>query len=138
MLHNPEASLLKFENIVNKLFSHKRMSSSETDRAKQQCESFLNGTVLKNKEKFEGFNSSNSHIDTFLAEFHARNEEFKWFGLFVKLFSFSRMDRARLRGVLMLITRSWLKILRRSLSNAVYYIWSHSVWKHKTPRFQTY
>ena len=85
MLHNPEASLLKFENIVNKLFSHKRMSSSETDRAKQQCESFLNGTVLKNKEKFEGFNSRNSHIDTFLAEFLAINEEFKWFWFVCKI-----------------------------------------------------
>ena len=36
MLHDPEASLLKFENIVDKLFSHKQMSSSEADRAKQQ------------------------------------------------------------------------------------------------------
>ena len=79
MLHDPEASLLKFENIVDKLFSHKRMSSSEADRAKEQYESFLNGTVRKNKEKFEGFNSNNSRNDTFLAKFLARNKEFKWF-----------------------------------------------------------
>ena len=44
----------------------------------------LNGTVLKNREKFDSVNSNNSHIDTFSAEFFARNEEFN--GLFVKLF----------------------------------------------------
>ena len=37
----------------------------------------LNGTVLKNREKFDSVNSNNSHIDTFSAEFFARNEEFK-------------------------------------------------------------
>ena len=84
-LHDPEASLLKFENIVDKLFSHKRMSSSEVDRARQQYESFLNGTVSKNREKFEGFNSNNSRIDTFLAEFLARNKEFKWFWFVCKI-----------------------------------------------------
>ena len=77
MLHNPEASLLKVENIVDKLFRHKRMSSSETDRAKQQYESFLNWTVPKNRKKFESSNSNNSRIDTFFAEFLARNEEFR-------------------------------------------------------------
>ena len=79
MLHNPEASLLKFESIANRLFSHKQISSSEADRAKQQYESFLNETVPKNREKFEGFNSNKSCIVMFLAEFLARNEEFKWF-----------------------------------------------------------
>ena len=77
MLHDPEASLVKFENIVDNLFSHKRMLSSKADRAKQQYESFLKGTVPKIKEKFEGFNSNNSRIDTILAELLARNEEFK-------------------------------------------------------------
>ena len=77
MLHDPEASLFKFENIVDNLFSHKRMLSSKADRAKQQYDSFLKGTVPKSKEKFEGFNSNNSRIDTILAEFLARNEEFK-------------------------------------------------------------
>ena len=38
------------------------------------------------------------------------------FGLFIKLLSLSHMDRANLRGVLMLIKRSWLKIFRKSLS----------------------
>ena len=88
MLHDPEASLLKFENIVDKLFSHKRMSSSEAHRAKQQYESFLNGTVPKSREKFEGFNSNNSCIDTFLAEFLARKEEFKWFWFVCKIIFF--------------------------------------------------
>ena len=63
----------------------------------------------------ERVNSNNSRIDTFLAEFLARNEEFKWFWFVSKLFSLSRVDRARLRGVLMLIKRPWLKISRRSL-----------------------
>ena len=31
LLHNPETSLFKFEDIVDKLFSDKRMSSSETE-----------------------------------------------------------------------------------------------------------
>ena len=53
MLHDPEASLLKFENIVDKLFSYKRIPSSEVGRAKQQYESFLNGTFLKNRGKFK-------------------------------------------------------------------------------------
>ena len=88
------------------------MSSSEVDRAEQQYELNLN---VKNMEKFEAFNSNNSHVDMFLAELLARNEEFKWFW-FAKLFSLSHMDRARLRGVLMLIKRSWLKIFKRSLS----------------------
>ena len=61
------------------------MLSSEADRAKQQYESFLNGTVPKNREKFEGFNSNNSRIDRFLAEFLARNEEFKWFWFVCKI-----------------------------------------------------
>ena len=52
------------------------MSSSEVYRAKQQFGLFLGGTVLKNREKFEGFCSNNSSIETFLAEFIARNEEF--------------------------------------------------------------
>ena len=85
MLHNQEASLLKLESIVNNLFSHKRMSSSEADRAKQQFESFLNGTGLKNREKFEGFSSNSSRIDTFLAEFLAINVEFKWFWFACKI-----------------------------------------------------
>ena len=65
MLHDPEAPLLKFENIVNKLLA--------------------NGTVPKNMEKFEGFNSNNRHIDTFLAEFLARNEKFKWLWFVCKI-----------------------------------------------------
>ena len=92
------------------------MSSSETDRAKHQYESFLNGTVPKNREKFEGFNFSNSRIDTFLTEFLPKMKNLNGFGLFVKLFSLSRLDRASLRVVLMLIKRSWLKIFRSSLS----------------------
>ena len=85
------------------------MSSSEADRAKQQYESFLNGTVPKNREKCEGFNSNDSHIDdSSLPEMKNLNG----FGLFVKLFSLSRMSRARLRRVLMFIKRSWLKIFR--------------------------
>ena len=63
----------------------------------------------------ERVNSNNSRIDTFLAEFLARNEEFRWFWFVSKLFSLSRVDRASLRGVLMLIKRPWLKISRRSL-----------------------
>ena len=35
MLHDPKTSLRKFESIVDKLFSNKRMSSPEEDRAKQ-------------------------------------------------------------------------------------------------------
>ena len=53
MLHDPEASLLKFENMVNELFSHKQMSSSEAARAKQQYESFLNGAVPKNRKSLK-------------------------------------------------------------------------------------
>ena len=87
MLHDPEASLLKFENIVDKSFSNKRMSFSEADRAKQQYESFLGGTVPKIREKFEGFNSDNSRIDMFWAGFLARNEEFKWFWFVCKIIS---------------------------------------------------
>ena len=90
------------------------MSSSETDRAKHQYESFLNGTVPKNREKYEGFNFNNSRIDTFLTEFLPEMKNLYGFG-FVKLFSLSRLDRARLRVVLMFIKRSWLKIFRSSL-----------------------
>ena len=45
------------------------------------------------------------------------------FGLFIKLFSLSHMDRASLRGVLMLIKRSCLKIFRKSLKgqHIIYY-----------------
>ena len=59
------------------------MSSSEANR---EYESFLNGTVSKNREKFEGFSSNNRHTNTFLAEFFARNEEFKWFWFVCKNF----------------------------------------------------
>ena len=61
----------------------------------------LNGTVLKNREKFDSVNSNNSHIDTFSAESFARNEEFKWFWFVCKIISLSRMDKTSLRGVLM-------------------------------------
>ena len=41
----------------------------------------MNGTVPKNREKFEGFfNSNNGYI-----EFLARNEEFKWFRFVCKI-----------------------------------------------------
>ena len=61
------------------------MSSSEAGRAKEQYESFLNGAVPKNREKCEGFDSNYSCIDMFLDEFHARNEEFKWFWFVCKI-----------------------------------------------------
>ena len=99
MLHVQEASSLKFENIVDNLFSHSQMSSSEADTAKKQYESFLNGTVPKNRENFDRYNSNNNHIDTFLAEFLARNEEFRCFRFVYKIIFtllHSRIDRARL------------------------------------------
>ena len=45
----------------------------------------MDGAVLKNREKFEGFNSNNSCIETFLAEFIVRSEEFKWFWSICKI-----------------------------------------------------
>ena len=99
MLHVQEASSLKFENIVDNLFSHRQMSSSYADTAKEQYESFLNGTVPKNRGNLYRYNSNNNHINTFLAEFLARNEEFRWFRFVYKVIftlSHSRIDRAKL------------------------------------------
>ena len=65
------------------------MSSSEVDRAKQQFGLFLGGTVLKNREKFEGFCSNNSCMKHFSLSLVPEMENFNGFGLFVKLFSLS-------------------------------------------------
>ena len=110
------------------------MSFSEADGAKQQHGSFLNGAVLKNKEKSEGFNSNNSCIDTFLAEFLARNVEFKWFWFVCKItFTLSHGQSQVERGSN--VNKEIL--LEGGISQrSAYYIWSHWVWKHKFQDFK--
>ena len=54
LLLDPEASLLKFENFGDNLFSDKQMPSSEADRL--SCNMNLSQMrQLKNREEFEGF-----------------------------------------------------------------------------------
>ena len=125
MLHDPEASWLKFENIVDKLFSHKRMSSSDVDTSKQQYDSFLNGTVPKNWRKFESFDWNNSHTDTFLAVFLARNEDFKWFWFVYKIIFTLSHGQSQFERGFNVNKEILLKNLQEESQRSAYYILPH-------------
>ena len=75
---NRKFSVLTFEQLVDKIFRLKYISSIEADAAKLEFPSFIH--VQKSCEKFGKFNKFNDSLDLFLGEFILpKKDEFKNF-----------------------------------------------------------
>ena len=77
MLGDKEASIIKFNTLVDKLYSHERLNSVQADAAKAEYEDFLSIVVMQNMTSFEQFKPSETRLDTFLGRFLAGESKYQ-------------------------------------------------------------
>ena len=66
---------LLFRGLVDSLFEHQRLTSSEADDAKAQFDDFLTSVVRPSEDIFSNFDYTSSRLDEFLSLYLAGEKE---------------------------------------------------------------
>ena len=74
MINHKDLCILKFENLVEKLYKNNSITSVEADNSKNKFPNFLT-LAQQHREKFEGFNKHTQRFNSFLAGFIVPNLE---------------------------------------------------------------
>ena len=122
MVSKKEEWVLRFQGLNDVLFRKKRLSAKSADNCKQQYDKFLEDVQLKRKENILKFNYLTDRVDDFLCPYLPDEKKLKkTYGMYVKYWWFSSMDKILLNVVFQSIKKSQITIYRRSR-------WYHNVW----------
>ena len=77
MASEEAASIVKFGNIVDKLYEHGRLGDQESDDAKSQYSHFMETVMRQNKNEFSNFDYTLSRVDEFFSKYIEGNKKYE-------------------------------------------------------------
>ena len=89
LINEKDESILKFSNIVEKLYQRKLLPSKEADYSKLQFEEFIDNVVKCNSDEFLSFNICSSNLDAFYGQWLHSNPKFSSLWKVICIFTFS-------------------------------------------------